>query len=375
MAGTRVISQGEGLVVRVPGRGLQQQRDEGHLLILVSHLGPNPPFLSAHLPVQSGVPFAAEAGQGELDKEFAQGPVQERHAGWTFSTLYLSMFLFHFYDHYNALTQGEKAQYTQAQAEVQELLAQGTILNPEAPELDILNQAELPLPQPVQRGYTIGAQLQWYTQTRHTREGSSQVGGSRQLTPKERSSSPLPHSPPTRKGSPMTGDSDAEDGNYDGAYKPSVPSSTRGKKWRPRSMTPEHPPKVPCNKKGLSTPVQGYHGQLSKGMAVPIPTPASSLLSSTPRFPSPSVPQRPILPQVTGTASHLVDLEQPTVDLKQPTVEPEQPPVDLDQYQWLFTKGKGKVKVPRCGDRKVPGCCGVLPERLRHAHRLQKLPH
>jgi hypothetical protein len=201
----------------------------------------------------------------------------------------------------------------------------------------MLNQAEVPLPHPVQRGYAIGAQPQRYAQTRHAREGSSQVGGSRRLTPKERSPSPLPRPSPTRKGSPMTRDSDAEGGYSDVAYEPSVPSSTEGKKWRPRSMTPEHLPKVPCNRKGLSTPIKGYHGQLSGGLAIPIPTFASRLLSPTPKFPSPRVPQCPILPPVTGTASHPVDLEQPTV-------KPEQPPVDLNQYQWLFTKGKGEVK-------------------------------
>jgi hypothetical protein len=59
----------------------------------------------------------------------------------------MSLFLFHFYDQYNTLTRGEKAQYTQAQARVHELLTQRTILNPAAPELDMLNQEELPLPQ------------------------------------------------------------------------------------------------------------------------------------------------------------------------------------------------------------------------------------
>jgi hypothetical protein len=49
------------------------------------------------------------------------------------STLYLSPFLFHFYNQYNTLTRVEKAQYIQAQAAVQELLAQATILIPVAP--------------------------------------------------------------------------------------------------------------------------------------------------------------------------------------------------------------------------------------------------
>ena len=68
--------EGEGLIGRVAGRCLQQQQDEGHLLVLVSHLGPNLPFLSTHLPVQPGIPFIAEAGQGELDKELVPDPVQ-----------------------------------------------------------------------------------------------------------------------------------------------------------------------------------------------------------------------------------------------------------------------------------------------------------
>jgi hypothetical protein len=96
-------------------------------------------------------------------------------------------------------------------------------------------------------------------------------------------------------------------------------------------MTPEHPPKVPRHKKGLSTPIQGYHGQVSKGPAALIPTPASWLLSPNPMVPSPSIHYRPILAPGTGTPSHPLDLEQPSVD--------------LDQYHWLFAKGKGEVRV------------------------------
>jgi hypothetical protein len=108
-------------------------------------------------------------------------------------------------------------------------------------------------------------------------------------------------------------------------------------------MTPEHPPKVPRHKMGLSTPVQRYHGQVSGGLAAPIPTPASWLLSPSHMVLSPSVPQQPIPVPVTGTASHRLDLEQSTMDLEQLTVGPEQPIVDLDQYHWLFAKGKGEV--------------------------------
>jgi hypothetical protein len=148
------------------------------------------------------------------------------------STLYLAPFLFNYYNHYNTLTRLEKDQYTQALAEVQELLAQGKTLDPKAPELDLVNQSELPL-QPVQRGYTIGVPPQRYAQMRHIGEETSQPGGSRRSTPEPRSPSLPPSSPPSQRDSPMTVDSDAEDRNSDKANKPSVPSSTKGKKRRP----------------------------------------------------------------------------------------------------------------------------------------------
>jgi hypothetical protein len=181
-----------------------------------------------------------------------------------------------------------------------------------------VNHSELPI-QSVQQGYTIGAPPQRYAQMRHAGEGSSQPGGSRRSTPEQRSPSL-----PTQKDSPMTVDSDAKDRKSDKAYEPSVPSSTRGKKRRPWSMTLEHPPKVPCHGKGLSTPVQGYHGQVSGGLAAPIPTPASRLLSLNPMVPSPSVAQQPIQAPVTGTASHPMDLELPAMDLEQSTADLEQ---------------------------------------------------
>jgi hypothetical protein len=71
------------------------------------------------------------------------------------STSYLSPFLFHFYDHCNALTRREKEEYTLAVANVQEQLAQGKTLDPNTPKLDHINQLELPL-QPVEQGYMIG---------------------------------------------------------------------------------------------------------------------------------------------------------------------------------------------------------------------------
>jgi hypothetical protein len=55
------------------------------------------------------------------------------------ATLYLPPFLFHFYNHYNALTKVGKTHYTQAQARMQELLAQGTHLDLAALELELLN--------------------------------------------------------------------------------------------------------------------------------------------------------------------------------------------------------------------------------------------
>jgi hypothetical protein len=111
------------------------------------------------------------------------------------STLYMSPFLFHFYDCYNALTKQEKEvkeeQEKEALANVQEQLAQGKTLDPNTPELDHVNQCEIPL-QPVERGYTIGTGgPQQQARTGYTGEGSSQQGGSRQLTPEHRSPSPM----------------------------------------------------------------------------------------------------------------------------------------------------------------------------------------
>jgi hypothetical protein len=76
------------------------------------------------------------------------------------STSCLSPFLFHFYDHCNALTRQEKEKYRLALANMQEQLAQGKTLDPNAPELNHVNQSELPL-QPVERGYTIGTAGPW----------------------------------------------------------------------------------------------------------------------------------------------------------------------------------------------------------------------
>jgi hypothetical protein len=78
----------------------------------------------------------------------------------------MSPFLFHYYDCYNALTQSERHVYRLALSNVQEKLAQGKNLDPNAPELDHINQSEIQL-QPVDRGYTIGRQ--WQAQTRYRR--------------------------------------------------------------------------------------------------------------------------------------------------------------------------------------------------------------
>jgi hypothetical protein len=55
------------------------------------------------------------------------------------STSYLSPFLFHFYDYCNALTRREKEKYTLAVANIQEQLAQGKTLDPNAPGLNHVN--------------------------------------------------------------------------------------------------------------------------------------------------------------------------------------------------------------------------------------------
>jgi hypothetical protein len=196
--------------------------------------------------------------------------------------------------------------YTLALVNVQEQWAQGKTLDPNAPELDHVNQSELLL-QPVKRGYTIGTGgPQRQAWTTYGGEGSSQQKGSRRLTPKHHSPSPMTHgppncSPPTQRDSSTTVDSDAEDRNFDGAYKPSVPSSAKGKKRRPRSLTPEHPPKVPRRKTGLSTPVLVYRVQAHGGSATPIPTTPSRLVHlspagppPSPMGPSPGVPHQPI---------------------------------------------------------------------------------
>jgi hypothetical protein len=83
---------------------------------------------------------------------------------------YMSPFLFHYYNHYNALTPSERLLYRQALSKVQEKLAQGQTLNPSAPELDHITQSEIPL-ELVNRGYTIGTQGQ--ARTRNAGEGSS----------------------------------------------------------------------------------------------------------------------------------------------------------------------------------------------------------
>jgi hypothetical protein len=96
-------------------------------------------------------------------------------------------------------------------------------------------------------------------------------------------------------------------------------------------LTPEHPPKVPCHKIGLSTPIQGYRGQVSGGLAAPIPTPTSRLLSPnplglslSPMGPSLGVLQQPIPAPVIGTTSHPVDLDQSNMDLEQSAADMKQ---------------------------------------------------
>jgi hypothetical protein len=111
------------------------------------------------------------------------------------STLYLPPFLFHYNNHYSALTKLEKDQYTQALTAVQELLAQGKTLDPKALELDLVNQSELPL-QPVQRGYTIGA-----PQQRYAKQGTPEKGAVSKEDPggQHLSTGLLPHRPIPRQ--------------------------------------------------------------------------------------------------------------------------------------------------------------------------------
>jgi hypothetical protein len=130
----------------------------------------------------------------------------------------------------------------------------------------------------------------------------------------------------------------------------------RGKKQRLRSLTPEHPSKVPCQEAGLSSSIQMYRVQVPGGLATPIPTPASPMVQPSlvgpppsPMGPSRSAPQQTTPVLVIGTATHPVDLDQSTLDqklpvedLEPPTIVPEQPTVDLDQYRWPFTTAKGE---------------------------------
>jgi hypothetical protein len=158
---------------------------------------------------------------------------------------YMSPFLFHYYNHCNALTQSERQLYRQALSNGQEKLARGQTLNPSAPELDHVTQSEIPL-KLVDRGYTVGTQ--WQAWTRNAREGSSR-GGSRLLTREHRSPSPMvsvqpDRSSPARRDLSRTRDGDEDDGYTDEEYTPSVRSSARGKRRRQRSLTTERPSKV-----------------------------------------------------------------------------------------------------------------------------------
>jgi hypothetical protein len=242
---------------------------------------------------------------------------------------YMSLFLFHYYNRYNALTQSERQLYRQALSNIQEKLAQGQTLNPNTPELDHVTQSEIPL-EPVNRGFTIGTQRQ--AQTSNAGEGSSR-GGSRLSTPEHCSPSPMvrvqpDHSPPARRGLSRTRDSDDKDGYTEEEYTPSVRSSARGKRRRQQSLTRERPSKVHGIKPGLSTPVRMYQVQAPGGSATPIRSPASCLVHPSPIGPTPSsvgpapnpmgpslsVLQQPIPAPVLGTATHPVVLDQSTLD-------------------------------------------------------------
>jgi hypothetical protein len=185
----------------------------------------------------------------------------------------MSPFFFHYYDHFNALTDQEKQVYRLAFASVREQLVQSTPLCPNTPETVPIDQSGTPL-QPVNPNRPVGANgPQRQARTRDAGEGSSQPEGSRQSLPEHR-----PHSPATRahpNGSSASRrdsmDSDEEDGT-DEEYMPSVWSSARGKKHKSWSLSPEHSSKVPGNGPGSPTFGQVYQVKAPGGPSEPGPS-------------------------------------------------------------------------------------------------------
>jgi hypothetical protein len=132
------------------------------------------------------------------------------------------------------LTRQEKEDlYTLAVANVQEQLAQGKTLDPNAPKFDHVNQSELSL-QPVEQGYTTGtAGPQQQVCDRPSGQGTSRQGGSRRSKSEHCSPSPLVcgpsnRSPPVRRGSPGSTDSEEEE-TSDDLFEP-APGSSAGKR-------------------------------------------------------------------------------------------------------------------------------------------------
>jgi hypothetical protein len=148
---------------------------------------------------------------------------------------YLSPFLFHFYDQNNALTWNEKAHYMAAMANVQEQLAQGKTLDLAAPELDHLNQTELPL-QPVDQGYTVGTcgPLAQQMKYQPSGEGTSRQEGSR--------CSPSPVLCAAQRRSPGSEDTE-EERTSDQSFE-ATPYGSKRKPARPQATGPQS--KVPC---------------------------------------------------------------------------------------------------------------------------------
>jgi hypothetical protein len=126
-----------------------------------------------------------------------------------------------------------------AMANVQEQLAQGKTLDPAAPELDHLNQTELPL-QPVDQGYTVGtcgpsAQRMKY---QPSGEGTSRQEGS--------SCSPSPAL--CVAGMRSLGSEDTEEERTSDESFEATPNGSKRKPAQPQAMGPQS--KVPCLETG-----------------------------------------------------------------------------------------------------------------------------
>jgi hypothetical protein len=154
-------------------------------------------------------------------------------------------------------------------------------------------------------------------------------------------------------------DSDNEDKTSNDTDNPSVPSSSKGKKRLPQSLTPKPQAKVPHCEKGPASSGPVYRVPALGGSAILIPTLATRVIlpnSMRPfggtQGPSLAVPQQPTRVPVTGTATNPVDLDSTTLDPKHAaagsrllTLGTEQWVVDLNQYEWLFSPAKGEKEL------------------------------